>query len=103
MNQTLKKASSKRIINGSESKKSLPGKLISEAIKQIPVFKANDKVAKVVHLKQVPSNSTLEKAKAPAAEYMASKEAHTINDIKNSTKFTFEVPIKKPKHTRNGR
>lgn len=32
---------------------------------------------------------------------MAPKEAHTIHELKNTAKFLFELPIKKPKHTRN--
>jgi hypothetical protein len=32
---------------------------------------------------------------------MVPKEAHTINELKNKTKILFELPIKKPRHTRN--
>lgn len=58
------------------------------------------------HANQISSVSSLQNSKpvpAKVVEYMAPKEAHTISEVKNGTKITFEVPIKKPKHTRNGR
>ena len=96
---TMKKALTNRHTNGSEIK--LPVKSITEMLDKIPVYNAATKPAKKIAASNS-SVSSLQKMK-PVVDYMAPKEAHTINEVKNNTKITFEVPIKKPKHTRNGR
>ena len=55
-------------------------------------------VSNAYNIEQTSSLSSLNihtAAKPTKDEYMAPKEAHTIN-VKNNTKIVFELPIKKP-------